>query len=366
MERNYYHSIDSFRFISAICFVFFAFGLSTKAGYILQYCFSFAVPFLYMTFGFLVLGGEKENRTGIIRRCLSRNVLLLGILFVVFSLLSLIYIKLTGSVTTVSVDNILRFFLFGTWPLPIGATVWFTMELVISLVIFWMFSRLGLLDSQWFCWFVIAITLIVNLLFGEFAEKIGLGTIPSFFLTHAIPLMMIGKIVRDKEEQLIDLGIVIPVVTIVVGLLLTIFEIFLFRRFALFNFTSNYVGSIIVAVGVLMLAMLIPELGEVSGLGFWGGSCATWMFLLTQPVGTFVNLVLPLNESVIVLLRPYIIFFICLILSVIISLIMRLFIPRYHDESMLELSDAYEEDMEFFEQDEDLFGPNGTDDEQNL
>ncbi len=362
MERDYYHSIDSFRFISAVCFVFFYFGLVTNIGQIMQYCFSFAVPFLYMTFGFLVLG-ERENRTEIIGRCLTRNTLLLGILFVVFSILSLVYLKITGVNGTVSPENIKDFFLYGSWPLPVGSTAWFTMELVISLAVFWLFSKLDLLDNRWFCWFVVIVTLAVNLLFGEFSEKIGLGTIPSFFLIHAMPLMLIGKLVRDKEEQILDLGVVIPAVTLVTGLLLTIGEILFFSRFTLFDFTSNYFGSIIVAVSVLMIAVLFPELGGVSGLGFWGGSCATWMFLLTQPVGMFINAAVTTTDVVITVLKPFLIFFICLIISLIISVILRRFIPRYHDESVFDSVDPYEEDMAFFEQDEALFQSNESNDD---
>ena len=130
MEREYYHSIDSLKLIAVVCFCIFAFGYFEYFGSVIKYTLTFALPLLYMIFGFLLLG-ENEERTDIILRSLFRNLAVLGIAFIFLGIASFIYMKITGITIVITLDSFINQFVFGKWQLPVGSFVWFTEELVV-------------------------------------------------------------------------------------------------------------------------------------------------------------------------------------------------------------------------------------------
>ena len=343
MERDYYHSIDSLKFIAVACFMYFVFGMTDGVGNVVRNCLSFAVPLLFMTYGFLLLGND-EDQSGIIGRSIGRNCAVFGISIIVFALISFAYVRLTDTELVFSTNSIIDFLLYGKWQLPVGEYVWFTASLVLALVVFFIFSKTTLLRRGWFVVLLLVVTLGVNLVFGEFSGLFKWGYLPNGFFNSAIPFMLIGKIIKDRENQVFDLGPIVSAVVVVIGLLVTFGEMYMLNYFTRFNFTSNYIGSLICAIGFLMFAVQFPDFGEMSGFAYWGGGCATWMFLLANPVSMFINYVLPQNEQVIFIFKPFIIFLVSMFIALIITSIIHLTSP----------SPKTSEDGESEEEDDDL------------
>lgn len=320
MEREYYHSIDSLKLIAVVCFCIFAFGYFEYFGSVIKYTLTFALPLLYMIFGFLLLG-ENEERTDIILRSLFRNLAVLGIAFIFLGIASFIYMKITGITIVITLDSFINQFVFGKWQLPVGSFVWFTEELVVSIFIFWILSKTNILSKKWFQFSLLGVTLLINLVFGEFSSTLSLGTLPNFFLNHAIPFMLIGKMIRDHEEQIFDLGPLTAAVTFVIGLIITGSELLIFKTFNVFSFTSNYIGSIVCAIALMMIAIQLRSLGEESGFAYWSGKSATWMFLVSQPIGVIVTSTITSTDKVVNYLKGFVIiiasFFFGLLMAVI-------------------------------------------------
>ena len=312
--------------IAVVCFIFFVNGLSIRFGSYIRYCLSFAVPFLYMTFGFTTLG-ESNEQSSVIKRSLIRNLVVFGVSTFVFSIASLIYIKMNDLELMFTFRSVFDFLVLGEWQLPIGDYIWFVEEMCVALIFFLILSKTGLLRSRIVQIALIIVTLAANVIHGEFATLFDVESLTGTFFCQAIPFMLIGKLIRDTEDQVYDLGPVISIVTVVIGMLSTIAEMKIANHFAHFDYRCNFVGSIVVAVAVLMLAVQIFDLGENTQFAFWAGGCAPWVFLLAHPVKVLLSDITTSVGRIFSKLESFIIFVISLILALILTLIINLLAP---------------------------------------
>ena len=114
------------------------------------------------------------------------------------------------------------------------------------------------------------LSLIFLLLSGELAglkhiHALALHTIPENWFTRALPYILLGKLLREKEELLLRIAAWKYIVICVVGAALSVGETFLLGRMNLLFNDEHFIAYVITAVAVCGLALSKP-LGSDSPL----------------------------------------------------------------------------------------------------
>ena len=109
----------------------------------------------------------------------------------------------------------------------------------------------------------LVITVLAMLLMGEFAGVIGFNFlgypyIPGNWLTRALPYLLLGRLLREKRESLLNIPKFIHIIQFVIGGGLVILELFVLARNDLLLYKGHMMGYGVMALVVsFVLAFLI-------------------------------------------------------------------------------------------------------------
>ena len=146
---------------------------------------------------------------------------------------------------------------------------------------------------------------------------------------QAIPYMLIGKMINEHSEKIRKIKPTIPFLLIIGGFILSYSEVVSLRVFNSFALATsgiyfhNYLGSVVTAVGFMMLSICSRHFGKRSGFALIGSMTASWMYIISEPMSIVLrHFISGENEDIFVLLATEVLSFVCaLILSYIISLL---------------------------------------------
>ena len=311
--------------------VFFSLiGIPTTVGSIVSNVSSFAALAFFIFCGFFVLAPDQTLRMGKIRRALKRSWIYFAILFVIYFVLSLIYLAYFGTLNQLAspeflrLRNLFNFLVLNIWPLPVGSGIWFIQSLAYAYLFFYVAEK-SKLSKFYLPIFIFLVAFM--LLSGEFAKVVGFPYfgypyIPGGFLTKAIPYMLLGMFLRKIVDRLARIKWSVYLIAFFSGAAVTVGEYFLLSYLGLLVYTGNTIGHAIMAISFCCMALTKPDFVD-NFFGELGESYALRMYALCQPFDFLLWLVLqqisPETFLQINAYRSFIALAVCFLLTFLIS-----------------------------------------------
>lgn len=246
--RSRNHTIDLFRFLTCPFILLIHCPLSGEIGKLIISFGRFGVPFFLLLSGWFSYTDSVEKMIGYAKRKLYDATKLLGMFFVSYFIMNSIAACLSGRyvfswvIEYCNIKSIAYFLLFNR-ALFFGSTGYYPFMLVYVYIIFIILLKCGLLEKFYFA---IPCLLIANIFLSKFTE------IPWFcygnFLFTGLPLFLLGHWLHQISEKLPD-SVLFWLGIFLLGVVLTFLESM---------FTKDaycYIGSILMAVGLLMFAI---------------------------------------------------------------------------------------------------------------
>ena len=263
-SQGFRHSgVAYLRFILMAFVCFWYFGFPEPTG-ILSSISGFAIPCFFILSGYFILSDSKEISTEKEKRKIKRSLLCFAIIFVLYlSINVLIYVLQKYSVT-ISPRTVFNFLVLNLWPLPVGSNIWFIQSMLYAYILIFIAEKLNLMR---FYKPVLIITMLFMLLSGEFAGLIrfnilGYRFIPGNWLTRALPYILLGKFLREKEERILKIAKWKYIVIWIMGAVLALAEMFLLMRTGFLVYEGHMIGYGIMAVAACGLALSKPLANE--------------------------------------------------------------------------------------------------------
>ena len=297
--KEYSHSRADLLKFCLIPFMFFlVLGFPGRyGGYISQYC-NFVFQTYFILFGFFTLVPDKEKRLKKLKTELKSSFKLFAIMFITFVALSVAYLALTGSLSSLASESFLRkrtffnFLVLNVWPLPIGNSIWFIQSLVYAYIFFLIADKLKLSKL----YLPILILLIAFMLAtGELSgfcgfPHLGYPYFPGGAVTRAIPYMLIGMYLRKNIDKIGKIKSYIYLILFPIGLALAIGEIELLGYLGKLVYVGHTVGFGVMALSLCCIA-LSKTSKENSFFSYRGSIYSRRMYALCQPVSFIVWLI---------------------------------------------------------------------------
>ena len=288
-------------------FVFFALlGFPTLGGvgnYVSMLS-SFSGLAFFIFCGFFTLVPNREQRIQKLGRAIKRSLILFAIMFVGYLALNIAYLAYIGGLELLLSSEFLRlrtifdFLALNLWKVPLPNLlisgnmytlslngIWFIQSLLYAYVFLFLAEKLKLSKIYVPLLCVLVVFMLGS---GEFAKVFGFpyfgySYIPGGFLTKALPFMLIGMLLRKFVDKLYNIPRFIFIITFVLGIGISVGEIFLLRALGMLVYTGNMIGYAVMALSVCCFAVGSPDTIDTF-LGNHGGSYAKRMYALCQPV----------------------------------------------------------------------------------
>lgn len=276
-----------------MCFMLFGFPGATVGGIVATMS-RFVAQAFFILCGFFVLTQDREIRLGKMKRALKRSGLFFLALFIAYFAISAVYLSLSGVDWLPELLNkrvIFSFLVLNLWPLPVGNSIWFIQSLFYAYVILLILDKLRLLRF----YKLLLVLLIAFMLFsGEFAgifrlNILGYYYIPGGFLTRALPYMLIGMLIREKQETFLRPKKGIYLILILVGFVLAYLENELLFRTNTLVYNGHLIGLGLVAIGLCCLALSLPMIGDSFAVAH-GRSYTKRIYAICQPVAFLLSI----------------------------------------------------------------------------
>ena len=264
--ENYYERGHSCRGAGILRFVLMAFvcvwsfGFPEPTGF-LNALSGFAAPCFFILSGFFVLVGNKEDRIKKTKRKIKRSLLCFGFMIVLYTIMNIIVCIIGKISVTFSLRTIFNFIVLNLWPLPIGTNIWFVQAMLYTYALIYIAEKLNLMK---YYKTVLVISFIIMLLFGEFAGAIhfdfhGYQYIPGNWFTRALPYMLLGMLMREKNDILLKINDWQYILLIFVGAVMAISEIILLGQSGLLIYEGHMIGYAVMAFSACGLAVTNPK-----------------------------------------------------------------------------------------------------------
>lgn len=229
----------------------------------------FAVPCFFMVSGYLLYGGKIERY--------KKNILHITKIMLWSSLLYAVWLFLfqgwSGFQRCFEGENVLTSLVIGENPLR--GHLWYLNSYLIVLLLFTLINKFNM--SRWVYIIAPPILLTLNILFGEF-NQYTVGDIPVFYtrnwLLLGIPCFLIGGIVKEsfskakRRSHLLMSAIFVAFALVV----------YLMELSYTTHFKDLYIGSILLAIGILIASVNIST--EESILSKMGSKDSLYIYLL--------------------------------------------------------------------------------------
>lgn len=247
------------RLILMLFICFWAFGCPEPTG-IVNSLSGFAIPAFFVLSGFYVLDTNREVRLEKVLRKIKRSALCFAFVFLFYFVLNVAVLLLNHMTPTISKRMIFNFFVLNLWPFQIGDNIWFIQAMLYAYIVIFILDKLKLMR---FYRILLVILFVFMLLTGEFSGVIrfnilGYQYIPGNWLTRALPYILLGKLLRDIKEKLMEIKFWKYLIAFVVGGGLVILELFILVLTGTLRSEAHMFGYAIMAVAVCGLAISIP------------------------------------------------------------------------------------------------------------
>ena len=251
------------RFILMAFVCFWNFGFPEPTG-ILSTISGFAIPCFFILSGYFILPDSKEIRTEKEKRKIRRTLFCLVFMFVLYLLINVLVGGIHTLADAATRRTIFNFVVLNLWPFSIGSNIWFIQAMLYAYIVILIAEKLNLMR---FYKAILIITLICMLLSGEFAGLIhfnvlGYNFIPGNWFTRALPYILLGKLLREKEE-LLRISTWKYIMILVVGAVLSLAEIFILSLTGFLVYEGHMIGYGIMAIAACGLALSKPLGREV-------------------------------------------------------------------------------------------------------
>ena len=279
----YHVGADILRFWLVPFACFAAFGLPDRWGSLIGQFSRFAPLAFYILCGFFWAEGEDVGDETRPARTLRRTAGRFFLLFAVYLALNIAYYLLLGAPAGEMATQLLRkrtlfnFVVLCVWPFQMGETIWFIQSLFYVRVGLWLADKLHLMKLYKL---VMVLAFAATLLTGELAGVVrfnflGYSYLPANWLTCALPYVLLGRFVYEKQARLLSLPVPAYLALFALGVAAAYGEFTLLARYGLIAYTGHSVGFGLMA---LSLCCLFLDLGtdNVDFTAAYGRSCSAW------------------------------------------------------------------------------------------
>ncbi len=247
------------RLILMLFICIWAFGSPEPTG-ILNSLSGFAIPAFFVLSGYYVLVPQREERVKKTLRKIKRTALCFAFVLLFYIAINVPVMLLNHMTLVFSKRMIFEFLVMNLWPLPIGDNIWFIQAMLYAYILIFVADKLKLMR---FYRIALIILFIFMLLTGEFSGVIrfnilGYPYIPGNWLTRALPYLLLGKLLRDKKKQIMNIQFWKYLIAFVVGGGLVLLEIFILVWTGTYRYEAHMIGFGIMAVAICGLAVSIP------------------------------------------------------------------------------------------------------------
>ena len=323
---------DALKFFLMPFVMFVLFGFPTRFGGYVQLFSNFAAPAFFILSGFFVLCPNEQRRTRKIKRALKKTFKTFALIFVSYLIINAVFLL---SFNTYWIPELLRkrtlfdFFVLNIWPsvFPMGSSIWFIQSLLYAYIFFYAADKIKLLR---FYVPLLIFFYLVMLFVGEFAAILGFphfgyGFIPGGAVTRAIPYMLLGMLIRQNAGKLLTLRRRTYIFFIIAGIGLAVLEYFLLKHFGILVYFGHMIGFGVMAASLCCLALSATKTKNTA-ITVHGRGYAMRIYALCQPVNLFITVFMGLNIvpkyfGYIMEYKSIIIYFVCLALSILLSVI---------------------------------------------
>ena len=264
IERFYEHGYRNcgaayLRFILMAFVCFWNFGFPEPTA-IVSTLSGFAAPCFYILSGYFIL--PKDDASGLekTKRKMKRSFLCFAFMFVIYLLINILVCIIHHIPAAVSPRAVFNFLVLNLWPLSVGSNIWFIQAMLMAYIAIFIAFKLKLMR---FYKVILVVSLIVMLLSGEFAgiirlERIGYQCIPGNWFTRAIPYILLGKFLREKEDRFLRTAAWKYIAVWLAGAVLSLAELFILGKTGLFVYKGHLIGYGIMAFAACGLAISNP------------------------------------------------------------------------------------------------------------
>ena len=272
------------RLILMLFICFWAFGCPEPTGIVTSLS-GFAIPAFFVLSGFYVLDTNREVRMEKVLRKIKRSALCFVFVFLFYVALNVPIMLLFHETLTFSKRMIFNFVVMNLWPLRIGDNIWFIQAMLYAYIVIFILDKLKLLK---FYRILLVILFVFMLLTGEFSGVIrfnilGYPYIPGNWLTRALPYILLGKLLRDMKEKLMEIKFWKYLIAFIVGGVLVILEICILVTTGTLRSEAHMIGYTIMAVAVCGLAISIP-IGVGNRLVHFDTAISGFIYVFMNPI----------------------------------------------------------------------------------
>ena len=272
------------RLILMLFICFWAFGCPDPTG-IVGSISGFAIPAFFVLSGFYVLDTNREVRMEKVLRKIKRSALCFAFVFLFYVALNVPIMLLFHETLTFSKRMIFNFVVMNLWPLRIGDNIWFIQAMLYAYIVIFILDKLKLLK---FYRILLVILFVFMLLTGEFSGVIhfnilGYPYIPGNWLTRALPYILLGKLLRDIKEKLMEIKFWKYLIAFFVGGVLVILESCILVWTGTLRSEAHMIGYTIMAVAVCGLAISIP-IGVGNRVVHFDSAISGFIYVFMNPV----------------------------------------------------------------------------------
>ncbi len=247
------------RFILMAFVCFYNCGFPEPTGIIAAIS-GFATPCFYILSGYFILLDDNARSIDKTKRKIKRTFFCFSFMFLIYILINIL-ISMTHQIPiSFSLRSVFNFLVLNLWPLSVGSNIWFIQAMLTAYILIYTALKLNLMR---FYKPVLIASMILMLLSGEFAGLIhfniaGYPCIPGNWFTRAIPYILLGKLLREKEEHLLRTAAWKYIAVWIAGALLSLTEIYILVRTDLLVYEGHMIGYGIMAFAACGLAISNP------------------------------------------------------------------------------------------------------------
>ena len=280
-------NILKFWLMPFVCIVAFGFPFDA-VGTAVSTLSQFVAPAFFILSGFFVLGTDRDARLEKLKRAIRRSGRFFLMMFAVYFAINIVLNIIEGASWISEIFRVrvaFNFFVLNLWPFSIGQNIWFIESLFFAYILLFLMDKLKILRF----YKLLLIPLIAFMLVsGEFAglfnfHILDYAFIPGNTVTRALPYLLIGMLIREKADRILDRGIWVYLLFIVGGLGLAHLEMSLLYNAGVLYYSGHMIGYGLTAAGLCCLALAFPD-GEKTFTSVHGRNYARRIYFLCHMV----------------------------------------------------------------------------------
>lgn len=295
--KYYFPVIERLRLILMLPLCIYLLGFPTSYGETVKVYFGFVPIAFYILSGYLVLI-ESPDRSKRIARAIKRTLIAFVILAIIYFLLSCWFYNY-GNIDFRSMFRSKRFWFnsifFNVWMFSIGNSINYVMGLLYAYIIIYFLEKFNLLR---FDWVIILACLLITVCGGELCgifkfDFYGYNYLPGFFLTRALPYILLGGVIFKNMEFFGELPRITYIIGVPGGFLLMFLETLFLNTFNIPGYYGHLIGMPVTAMSICILAFqeqgFYPDAEFRLGFNRWETNVICY---ICEPLGAFIALLI--------------------------------------------------------------------------